>query len=426
MSTSTLSTLVVILTVVALAPMVADAAERWIVVPSVVLEILAGIVIGPVTGWVQTDDVIRFIAQLGLCTLMFLGGLEVDLRRVGGGPLRAATAAWMVSLALGLSLGVALSGIDGPRSGVIVGLCTTTTAFGILLPILRDRGELSSPFGTAVLAGASIGELGPIVAIALLLGSDRPWRTALVLALFAAVVVVAARLAVRERKARIPRLVEATLHTSGQLGVRLVVLALVAMVWFAAEIGLDVLIGAFAGGMVVRLYASSTSPRAVETVESKLHGLGFGFLVPVFFVVTGMQFDVHSLVDQPGALAVVPASLAAFLIVRGLPTALLQRQLTPSDRAALALYVSTALPLIVVVTTIGVQTDRLRTSSAAALVAAAMVSVVLFPLVAGALRAADPTVTNASLVAQPTATASAPPPSCLRPSSHRPPARNPS
>jgi Kef-type K+ transport system membrane component KefB len=389
MGTTTLSSLVVILGAVALAPLLADALSRWILLPGVVLEILAGITIGPATGLAHTDDIIRFLSQLGLCTLMFLGGLEVDLVRVRGTPLRRSATGWLVSLGLGVGIGFALQGLDGPRSGLIVGLCATTTAFGILLPMLRDRGELPTPFGTAVLAGASIGEIGPVVAVTLLLGTDRPLHTGVVLVVFAVAVVVAARIAARERNARMARLIEGTLDTSGQLGVRLVVLALVAMVWLAAELGLDVLMGAFAAGMVVRLFANQSSGREVRVVESKLHGLGFGFLVPVFFVVSGMQFDLDAVVDDPRALLAVPAILLAFVVVRGLPTALAHRDLAVLDRAALACYLATALPLIVVITTIGVETGRLDTSTAAALVTAGMASVVLFPLVAGSLRAAQ-------------------------------------
>lgn len=386
MDTGALSSLLVIIAMVALAPMIADAVSRWVPIPGVVVEIVGGIVIGPILGWAHDDTIIDFLAQLGLCTLMFLGGLEVDLQRVRGRPLQRAATGWLISAALGLALGFALSGFEGPRSGVIVGLCLTTTAFGILLPILGDRGDLQTPFGTNVMAGASMGEIGPIVAGALLFGTDRPIHLALVLVAFATSMLVLARLAMRQRNARLARVIEATLDTSGQLGVRLVVLTMVATVWLAAELGLDVLIGAFAAGMVARLFASQSSGDELRSIESKIHGLGFGFLVPIFFVVTGLQFDVRSLVDDLDALLVVPLFLVALLVVRGAPTALLQRNAEPRQRLALACYLATGLPLIVVITTIGVATDRLSSATAASLVAAGMASVVVFPLVAGWVR----------------------------------------
>ena len=309
MDEHTLSSFVLILVVIALAPVLADVLDRWIAVPGVVLELLAGVLIGPALGWAHVDVVIEFLSELGLALLMFLAGLEIDLARVRGRPLQRATVGWLASLVLGIAVGVSLSSIDGARSGLIVGMAITTTALGTLLPILRDRGESRTPFGTTVLAGAAVGELGPIVAITILLGSDRPARTLVLLILFVLVVIAASAAALRERNARIARLIEATLTTSGQLAIRLVVLILGLMVWLAAELGLDILLGAFAAGMVTRLLAAGSSEREAELVEATLQGLGFGFFIPVFFVVSGMKFDLASVLDDPVILVAVPSIL---------------------------------------------------------------------------------------------------------------------
>jgi Kef-type K+ transport system membrane component KefB len=386
MTSTTLSSLVVILAAVALAPLVSDLVSRWFPLPAVVVEIAAGVLIGPALGWAQTDGVIDFLAALGLATLMFLAGLEIDLRRARGGPIRRALLGWGASLTLAILIGTSLSSIDGARSGLLVGLAITTTAFGILLPILRDSGELPTRFGTEVLAGAAVGEIGPIVVIAVFLGTDRPARALVLLLAFSVVVVLAAGLAMRERNARLARLIETTLTTSGQFAVRLAVLFLAFMVWVADELGLDVLLGAFAAGMVARLFTGGSDEHEFELIEAKLQAMGFGFLVPLFFVVSGMRFDLNSVYDDPMILVVVPALLAAFLVVRGGPAALGAPRMAWSDRAALACYLGTALPLVVVVTSIGVQTGRLSSSTAAALVTAAMVSVLLFPLAAARLR----------------------------------------
>ena len=318
--------------------------------------------------------------------LMFLAGMEIDLPRIRGQALDRAVVGWVVSLVLGIAVGVSLTSIDGTRSGLIVGLAITTTALGTLLPILRDDGVLDTPFGTHVLAGASIGEIGPIVAITVLLGTDRPARTALVLALFVVLVLGSAWLAMRGRTQRLQRVIDATLETSGQLVIRLVILFLGFMVWVAAQLGLDILLGAFAAGMLFRLFSSGASEREAELVEAKLQGVGFGFIVPVFFVVSGVQFDLASVTDDPAILLVTPLILVAFLVIRGTPTALLQREMAGRERAALAAYLATGLPLVVVVTSIGVETGRLRSATAAALVTAAMLSVLVFPLVAQWLR----------------------------------------
>jgi len=386
MSTTTLSTLVVILFVAAAAPILSDLLQPRILVPSVVLEIVGGILIGPVLDIASEDDIIAFLAAFGLTTLMFLAGLEIDMPRIRGGPLQRAVGGWVISLALGMAFGFALTPIDGTRSGLIVGLAVTTTALSTLLPILRDSGELQNEFGTEVLAGAAVGELGPLVAIAILLSTDRPARTVLVLVAFVVIVLVATALATHTRGRRLARLLDQTLMTSGQLAVRLVMLFTGVMVWVATELGLDVLLGAFAAGMVFRLFSAGDNEREAYLVDAKLQGLGFGFFVPVFFVVTGMRFDLDAIRDRPALLIGVPAFLLVFLCVRGAPAYLLSRERVISDRLALACYLATQLPLVVVITDIGVRTGRLRSSTSAALVAAAMVSVLTLPLVAGRLR----------------------------------------
>ncbi len=389
MTGTTLSSLVVILAAVALAPMLADLVSPVIRLPAVILEILAGILIGPAFGWAQLDDIINFLSSLGLCTLMFLAGLEIDLQRIRGGPLRRALTGWGITFVAALGLGVFVASVDGlpdAQSGLLVGLAVTTTAFGILLPILHDSGELASKFGTEVLAGSAIGEVGPIVAIAVLFGSDAPGRTVLVLLGFVAVVILTSFLAHRDQNLRISRIVQTTLTTSGQVAIRLAVLFLAVMVWLASELGLDVLLGAFAAGMVTKLFAGGASRRDVEVFESKMNGIGFGFVIPLFFVVSGMKFDLDSVFDDPLILLIGPAFLLAFLVLRGLPAAFTTTAMPMRDRAALAFFLATQLPLVVVITSIGVETKRLNPSTAAALVGAAMVSVLVYPMIAARLR----------------------------------------
>jgi Kef-type K+ transport system membrane component KefB len=139
--------------------------------------------------------------------------------------------------------------------------------------------------------------------------------------------------------------------------------------------------------MVFRLFSAGDSEREAALVEAKLEGLGFGFFVPVFFIISGMRFDLDAIRDRPAILIAVPAFLLAFLVVRGVPSFFIQHQWRMNDRLALACYLATELPLVVVITGIGVQTGRLKSSTSAALVAAAMLSVLTLPLIAARLRA---------------------------------------
>jgi len=390
MSTATAVSLAAIFLAATLAPLASDRLARWVLVPSVVLEILLGIVLGPaLLGWVVEDDVVAGLSEIGLAFLMFLAGYELEFARVRGEPLRTASLSWLVSLALGVAAGLALAGAGNRAAGLVVGLALTTTALGTVLPMLRDAGETGTPFGSRVLAVGSVGEFGPIVAIAFLLSGDRPWHVTALLLAFAAVAVLAALLATRPRHPVLARVLSATLHSSAQLGVRISVLAVVGMLALATALGLDPVLGAFSAGIVVRLFLQASEPEEVEEVMSRVESIGFGFFIPLFFVVSGVRFDLVSLVEDPSRWLVVPLGLLLFLVVRGLPTLVAHRRLLPPpDRRALALYAATALPLVVVITSIGVDSHDLSSATAAALVAAGMLSVLLFPLVAGRVRAA--------------------------------------
>ncbi|MER7668918.1 cation:proton antiporter [Kitasatospora sp. NPDC096128] len=368
------------------APLLADRLLRWIAVPTVVFEIVLGVLIGPdVLDWAHVDDRVNALSQFGLAILMFLAGYEIDFAKLRGGPLKRAGTAWLVSLVLALGIGALVN--RDPWDGAFAGLVLTTTALGTILPILRDSGELPTPFGSLVMATGAVGEFGPIIAIAVLLSGNSPARTAVILGAFAVITAVAVLGARRPRPAWATRLIERTLRTSGQFAIRTVILVLAVMVAAALWLDLDMLLGAFTAGIVSRLLLSDIRRAEEEVIEAKLESIGFGFLVPIFFVVSGMNFDLNALLDDPGTLLLVPVFLLLFLAVRGGPAGLLAPAgLGRRDRAALGLYASTALPLVVVITTIEVQAGHLPSSTAAALVGAGMLSVLVFPLVAQRVR----------------------------------------
>jgi Kef-type K+ transport system membrane component KefB len=355
--------------------------------PNVVVELLLGILIGPVAlGWAASTPVVTGLADFGLAMLMFLAGSEIDYQKIKGKPLRLAVVGWMISLALGLVAGGLTRGWN--VGGLVVGLVLTTTALGSILPIISDAGILNTSFGSRIMAIGSAGEFGPIVAIALLLTSDQPAKTSLLLLAFAAIAVAAGVLAVRRsRHPLLTRLVAATLHTSGQLAIRLSMLTIVLMLWITESFGLDVLLGAFAAGVIEHLALESAGDRERETVKSKLEAIGFGFTVPFFFVVSGLKLDLKSLFGNPVVIALIPIALVLFLVVRGGPTWLLTRLLYgreagSHETSALAVMSATGLPLVVVITTIGTEAGVLKAGPAAALVCAGMLSVLIFPLVA--------------------------------------------
>ncbi|CAL9390504.1 hypothetical protein SUDANB114_01248 [Nocardiopsis dassonvillei] len=231
-----------------------------------------------------------------------------------------------------------------------------------------------------------MGEFGPIVLITLLLSGYRPLEATLLLVGFFVLAGLSAWRATRPPSERLTRLIRATLGSSTQVAVRLCILVIVLFVWLAASLRLDALLGAFAAGIIVRLMFTTHHPGSVERVESKMDAVGFGFLIPVFFVVTGVRFDLSALLADPVALLLVPLLLAAFLVVRGGPEYLLSRGDVPGrQRLPLALFSATALPLIAVLATIGTDTGALDGATAAALLGAGVLSVLVLPQVGGAL-----------------------------------------
>ncbi|HEX5120150.1 MAG TPA: cation:proton antiporter [Pseudonocardiaceae bacterium] len=382
MPQQTMNTLAVVFAVAALTPIGVDLLRRWVVVPAVVLEILLGIVVGPqVLGLAHDDTIITFVADVGLALLMFLAGYEIDFARIRGAPMKLAGMGWLASLVLGLACGFLVHGFT--FASLVVGLALTTTALSTLLPILRDAGLLPTAFGVRILAIGAFGEFGPIIAIALLLSGQAPAQTAIVLLAFAVITIVVVVIALRQDSGRMRKLVTTTLGTSVQYAVRIAMFIVVAMLWVANELRLDLLLGAFVAGIVFRLVLRRSGHDETELVHGKLETIAFGVFVPFFFVVSGIRFDLRALLAHPVSLALVPGFVVLFLLVRGGPLLMLHRHDMPRrERGDLALLASTALPLLVVIATIGTETHTLPTHTAAALVGAGLVTVLVFPLVA--------------------------------------------
>jgi Kef-type K+ transport system membrane component KefB len=377
MTEAALPTLVLVAVAAVVAPILAEL-SRGLRVPSVVIELLLGILMGPfVLNIAHPNGVITALSDMGLTFLMFMAGFELDLKRIKGSPLNLGVLGWFVSLGIALAFAFALVSSGLALDTLVVGLALTTTALGTLLPILGDAGVLTSPFGAYVVGIGTAGEFGPVVAVAVLLTQKDPRITIPLLLGFVVIAVVTALLAMRAHPPKLVALLRRHLHTSSQLPVRVCVLLVLLLVYLAFELGLDVLLGAFAAGIVVRLFTRGDDS---EVIESKLEAIGFGFLIPVFFVVSGVHFDLHILLTRPSALLRLALFLALMLIVRGTPVVLLYRRvLSRAERVPLVFLSATGLPLIVVITTIGTSEGRMLPENAAALVGAGMLSVLLFP-----------------------------------------------
>ncbi len=372
-----------IVAISALAAISVAAVPRRLAPPVVVVELLLGIAVGPeVLDLARTDDFIDFFSNLGLGMLFFFAGYEIDFERIKGRPLKLGALGWLLSIALAYGIGGALAAAGIVVSFLFTGSALATTAIGTLIPILRDSGELRTRFGSFLLAAGAVGEFGPILLVTLVLSAHQPLHEALVLVAFVALALALALASVRWGWRGWPAL-ERTFEASSQLAVRITVVLVFGLVLLADELGLDVLLGGFVAGMITRL---ALKGQELQVFESKLTAVGFGFFVPFFFITSGIEFDLAAL----GSLAAILKLMmffVLFLIVRGAPAMLLYRKvLSARDRAALAFYSATELPLVVAITTIAVEVGHMKTSTAAGLVGAAMLSTLVFPFVGLALR----------------------------------------
>jgi Kef-type K+ transport system membrane component KefB len=363
------------------------AAGRGIVAPVVVLELLAGIVLGPDVLGLHVSDFIAFFSDLGLGLLFFFAGYEIDLRQIAGRPLWLGLAGWGISLVLAYSIGGLLAEAGVVLSLLYTGSAMVTTAIGTLIPMLSDAGEMRTRYGTYLLAAGAVGEFGPILLLTLILSTQSTLHNSLILIAFVGLAVVVAVFAVRSAERTLP-LLERTMESSSQLAVRWIVVLVFALALLAFELGLDLLLGGFAAGMITR---QTLARRELPAFDAKLNAVAFGVFVPFFFVVSGMKLDIGALLDSLGGIAKMALFVVLFLIVRGTPALLLYRAvLSRRERLALALMSSTQLPLVLAITTLATATGHMRASTAAALIGAAVLSTLIFPAAALRLRRETP------------------------------------
>jgi Kef-type K+ transport system membrane component KefB len=356
-------------------------------VPGAVLMVVAGIVVGPsVLGWARIDAPVQVLAQLGLGILLFLAGLEIDVDRLRSPLSRLAGIAFGVSAALGLFCAGLFWLAGEAHQPFLLAIILMSTSAGLLLPLLKDAGEATTEFGQLVMTAAALAEVVPILLLSLFFSAAaKTTADQLVsLAIFLALLVLIGLTLTRVRRlSRLDRLLNRLEERSGQLRVRAALTLALGCGVLAYRFGFASILGAFAAGLLVHLLeVSGREPN--ELFLAKLEGIGFGFLIPIFFISVGVGFNVKDLVNHPATLAEVPLFLVALLVVRGLP-ALLYRRVVGGRRAAAAgLMQATTLTFVIVAAAIGQETGKLTSTTAAALVAAGLLSAALFP--AGADR----------------------------------------
>jgi Kef-type K+ transport system membrane component KefB len=353
--------------------------------PAIVLEIVLGILIGPeVLGWVSIDTPIQVMSLLGLAFLLLLAGLEVEYERFRGRLLRLTALGYAISFGLRLLIGLGLHASGLVKSPLLVGIALSATSLGIVIPVLKDAGQVGTPFGQLVVAGASIAEIATIVLLSLFFSGEASGIGAkLVLLGLFGLFVLAVGVAVlgAEQSMRISATLLRLQDTTAEIRIRGAFLLLAVFVVLAERLGLEAILGAFLAGAIVKLVDRDQMLTHPE-FRQKLEAVGYGVFVPVFFVATGVSFELNALFANATNLARVPIFLAALLLARGLPALVYRSLTTRRQTVAAALLQATSLSFLVVAGQIGVQLDLVRPAVYAALVAAGLLSVLLFPLTA--------------------------------------------
>src|SRR5215471_13543003 len=312
-----------IVTVVAFGAPVVVAAIRWVKFPSPVLEIIAGIAIGPAgLGWVKVDPPIQILSLVGLAFLLFLAGLDIDLMSLKGRVLQLSFAGFVLSLVLGLAAAAVFQSLGWVRSPFFFAVVLAATSLGLVVPVLKDAERLDSTLGQLAVGGASVAEFGTVILLSLFFSQSNGSAAskAITFAAFVLVVVtVGVALSRAGRSVRVNRVLIRLQDTTAELRVRAAVALLIGFVALAAEVGLETILGAFIAGVILSIVDRDSKNH--PNFRSKLDAIGYGFVIPVFFVTTGLRFDVHALTANPSAILRVPLFLLAILVARGLPAA---------------------------------------------------------------------------------------------------------
>jgi Kef-type K+ transport system membrane component KefB len=381
--TPSLDNLLLVMAVAFAAPLLLGLFPR-LQLPSVVLEIVAGIVIGPsVLGLVEVDQAVQVVALIGLAFVLFLAGLEIEFEKLRGPLLRLSAVGFALSFAIAVAVGLALSAGGLVDTPLLVAIILCSTSLGVLVPVLKDAGEIASTFGQLIIAAASIADFGAIILLSLFFSGEGGTGATLLLlgSLFALAVVVLLVVRGAEHSMRIRADLVRLQDTTAQIRVRAALVLFVGFAAVADALGLEVILGSFIAGAVVSL-AERDQAMTHPDFRRKLEAIGFGFFIPVFVVSSGVRFDLDALTSSTSSLVMVPVFLAALMVTRGVPAVLYRRRLGTRKSAIAGLMQATSLPFIVAATAIGQELGLIDAAGSAAFIGAGLLSVLLFPLIA--------------------------------------------
>jgi Kef-type K+ transport system membrane component KefB len=350
--------------------------------PAIVFELVLGIILGPaVLGWVSVDEPVTVMSLIGLAVLLFLAGIEIEFDMLRGKVLRATLIGFVLSFGIAIVLGLILKEAGLVKQPIFLAVLLCATSLGVLVPVLKDAGQVNSTFGQLVIAAGSIADFGAVILLSLLFSEKSTSTTSqviLLVGLFVVALLIGLAVAGVEHSKTVRMVLARLQDTTAQIRVRAAFLILIGFVALAGKLGLEVILGAFLAGAIVSL-VDQDRQMTHPLFRRKLEAIGFGVFIPVFFVTSGVKYDLNALTSSGSTIVRVPIFLAALMLARGLP-ALLYGRLIPRKQVAIAgLMQGTSLPFIVAGTAIGQQLGLISAGSSAALIAAGLLSVLIFP-----------------------------------------------
>ena len=360
--------------VAATVPLLADASTK-VRLPQVALLLIGGVIIGPELLDLADPDALSLLSELGLGFLFLLAGYEIEPALLRHRATRRASWAWLTAAAIAVPTVTVLHAVGLVAAEVTIAIALTTTAFGTILPIATDAGLLRGPLRAPILANGAVGEVAPIIAMALLLTTSGEVLAVITLVVFFAGAYLFSLLPRHSRVAPVIGRVHRLSEETSQALVRWVLVLLIGLLAFATVLDLDAVLGAFAAGFVLRV----TRPEHFRPLELKLETIGYGFFIPVFFVSSGLTLDVGSIVANPVTVVLL---FVLVVVVRGGTVWLWHSNLDRVGRRRVSLFSATTLPMLIALSEVSVRTELMSRQSAAVMIGAGVISVLVLPALA--------------------------------------------
>jgi len=399
-------------------PLLLSSVRGRLAIPLVVGEIVGGMIVGQSGfGWVLPDNhALVLLKELGFVFLMFLSGMEIDFRSLRAShadgtrqhaqwrPLPVALLNFGATLSLAGAFAWGLKWIGVTNDPWMMGLILSTTALGVVVPILKEAGLARTLFGQTMLLATVIADFVTMFLISVLVALISRGLTAeilLVFLLFVAFFFAARFGSFLSRIEPLQRMIRELSHATAQIKVRAAFSTLLIFVVLAERLGIEIIVGAFLAGAIVALLRTPED----RELSGQLEAIGFGFFIPIFFIMVGVDFNLPALLSSSAALLSVPLLLTAAIAVKIIPAAVFRLNHTWRETLAAGILMCPRLSLIIAAAAIGEKLGMIDESVNAAIVLVAIVTVTVSPLAflrvfpARRLKAARATVTNTGLTA---------------------------